>query len=1600
MVQSPPRTNPFPGLRPFELDEEHLFFGREGQADELLRRLNRTRFLAVVGTSGSGKSSLVRAGLLPSLYSGFLQDASSGWRVAILRPGSSPIANLAEALNDDDVFGVAPNSDDAIIRTALTESTLRRGSLGLVEVIQQARMEPHEALLVVVDQFEEIFRFKQQAKSLAAEDEAAAFVKLLLSAVEQREVPIFVVLTMRSDFLGDCAQFMDLPEALNDSQYLIPRLTRNQLRKAIEGPVAVGGGTITPRLVNRLLNDTGDNPDQLPILQHALMRTWDYWEDQSTPQAPIDLEHYEAIGGMAQALSLHADQIYQGLPDDRSRQLAETLFRCLTDRGADNREIRRPTQLAEICAVAHAKPEEMIPVIDEFRAPRRSFLMPPSQVPLTDTSVLDVSHESLMRNWQRLQNWIDTEFRSATIFRRLAETAKLNQQGRAGFLRDPELTIGLTWRKEQQPNAAWAERYADNHDEAIAFLMASSEAAAAEAAEKERTKRREVNRLRTFLGLLTGLTLLTGGVAVYAFQQQQEAKVQTRLAQEQERVAEGQKQIAEEQRQIAEEQRIEAQEQEEVALGEKVKAEKAQKEAENQKQEAEKAQTAEAEQRQLAEEALQRAQAGEAEANRQTEIARLQTILAEENATAATTATQEAERERRRAEIQAVNSEIRASALSAENLLSSGLDLKALISALSLGQEIAQIEGAMRAVASSKSLASSNDETLLANLIQPSARMQAISVLREVIYAPGWKEKNTFRGHSEGLAGVSYSPDGKLVATASYDNNIKLWDLSGREIQTLEGHTEGVNQVVFSTLGDFIASSSNDGTVRIWDTEGRNLQTFYGHMSWVEGLGFSPDGKALASGGGDDIVRLWNVLENLEQPAILLLEEGELTEGELLEERATFFEDHSFQGEAGQKIFIKLESQDFDTFLQVLDSEGNIIAENDDAFGRNSAVNLPLPSNEEYRIIVTSYEAEEIGKYTLTVAQDFSESSMAGHTDDVLDVSFSPDGRNIATASDDGTARLWDLKGNQVEVFEGHAGGLNAVKFNPDGKLLVTASDDDTARIWDLNAETQEPGTVILDIEGLLTSENVLEARGTYYTVHEFEAVQGQTILTRLESEDFDTYLRIENQSGEILAENDDNFGLNSGLVVEIPESGVYKIIVTTFESEEQGAYTLSAKTDLPGTALEGHTNDVQGISFHPNGNRIVTSAQDATLRLWDLNGRELQVLKGHADFVNDISFSPSGEFIASVSGDRTLKLWGRSDSDLQTLEGHTAYVRSVSFSPDGQTIASTSADSTVKLWDLSGRELQTLEGHSGFVRSVSFSPDGQTIASTSADSTVKLWNRSGQELATLEGHTNEVNSVSFAPDGQTIASASDDGTVKLWDLSGRELQTLEGHTGSVNSVSFAPDGQTIASASADGTVKLWDLSGRELQTLEGHTGSVWSVSFAPDGQTIASASSDGTVKLWNLSGRELQTLEGHTGSVLSVSFAPVRGASPEGNGQTIASASDDGTVKLWDLSGRELQTLEGHTGSVLSVSFAPDGQTIASASDDGTVILWNFNLDDLIAKSCDWLRDYMANPATPPEEKALCKDELQLSGLPTVPERVNWVANVRGFWRGVFGEG
>ncbi len=466
--------NPFPGLRPFQEGEEHFYFGREKQTDALVDKLEATRFLAVIGSSGSGKSSLVNCGLRVALRSGLMPSAGTSWKMVQCRPGGNPIASLARALAEPGVLFDSFDSQSLPLEDIL-DANLRMSKLGIVDVFEQAQLKEHCNLLVVIDQFEELFRYADstsgnQSGTCPTREEATAFINLLLAANTQTTYPIYIVLTMRSDFLGDCTRFEGLTEAINEGQYLVPRMTREERRMAISGPIGVSGAKIDPLLLTRLVNELGDNPDQLSILQHALNRIWALWEKQNDPEGVIGLEHYKAIGSMSCALDQHAEQAFAELDASREQLICERLFKALTNKATDTRGVRRPTSFSMLCELTDSSQDELRRVIDTFRKPSRSFLMPPIQEPLHEGSVIDISHESLMRMWTRLDHWADEEAESTQIYLRLSETAALHSKGRAGLWRDPDLQRALEWRVHNDPNQVWASRIRPGFDQAMQFL--------------------------------------------------------------------------------------------------------------------------------------------------------------------------------------------------------------------------------------------------------------------------------------------------------------------------------------------------------------------------------------------------------------------------------------------------------------------------------------------------------------------------------------------------------------------------------------------------------------------------------------------------------------------------------------------------------------------------------------------------------------------------------------------------------------------------------------------------------------------------------------------------------------------------------------------------------------------------------------------------------------------------------------------------------------------------------------------------------------------------------------------------------------------------
>ncbi|PMB08342.1 hypothetical protein CEN49_10180 [Fischerella thermalis CCMEE 5273] len=564
--------------------------------------------------------------------------------------------------------------------------------------------------------------------------------------------------------------------------------------------------------------------------------------------------------------------------------------------------------------------------------------------------------------------------------------------------------------------------------------------------------------------------------------------------------------------------------------------------------------------------------------------------------------------------------------------------------------------------------------------------------------------------------------------------------------------------------------------------------------------------------------------------------------------------------------------------------------------------------------------------------------TLQGHTESVVDVSFSPDGQTIATASRDGTAKLWYSDGKLIKTLKGHKGVVWSVSFSPDGQTIATAGEDKTVKFWRWN------GNFL----------NTWKAHdGAIYSIS--FSPDGQKIATASD----DKSVKLWNLQGNLI----DPFQGHKAPVFNVSFSPDGQKLASASNDTTVIIWDLITKKKL---LLQGHALEVRDVKFSPDGQTIATASWDETVKLWrSRDGSVLQTLEGHKGRVNSISFSPNGQVLASAGNDKTVKLW-RVNDWLTTFSGHKDPIYSVDINNDGTKIATASGDRTVKLWNLQGQELKTFVGHDQPVASVSFSPNGQIIASGSNDTTIRLWNLQGQQIKPpFTDHTDSVTNLSFSPDGMTITSASHDKTVKIWNQQGRVLHNLQ-HNTYIYGVSYSSDGKKIASASWDGKVKLWSPNATPLRTWQAHNSLIYNIRFSPDNQIIATASEDGSVKLWNQNGQLLnQPLKGHTAGVVDLNFSP--------DGRILATVSDDGTIKFWTSKGILITTLIGHRDAVNSVSFAPDSKKIVTGSTDATALLWdveNLSLNKFIKRGCSWLSDYLKNHQDSPEEvKNFCHE-------------------------------
>jgi WD40 repeat protein/energy-coupling factor transporter ATP-binding protein EcfA2 len=1157
---------PYPGLRPFHRHETDIFFGREAATDQLIEKLGQTRFMAVVGPSGCGKSSLVRTGLLAGLEAGFLATAGVHWRIAELRPGNHPFARLAEALLVDKALGpeYTPPFAELPEATAFLHAQLRRGPLSLVEVLRETTLPEQTNLLIVVDQFEEIFRYYYQG----AANEAAAFVALLLtsSQLSARPIQVYVVITMRSDFIGDCALFYDLPEAINQGLFLTPRLTREQLREAIEAPANVFDGEIESSLINRLLNDAGNDPDQLPLLQHALMRMWHLAQAENSPTMVLTIQHYEAIGGLAEALSRHADEAYAEL-NPLEQKIAEILFCNLTDRSKGLQYTRRPVPLEAVALQANVSWQQVAQVVEIFRQPSRNFLTPVVGSPLTPESILDISHESLIRQWQRLNQWTKAEAEAAELYQRLEDSARRWQEQRAELWSGIELEIALTWRQQHQPTANWAKRYgeADGQyfDLAMQFLDNSKAKQQEELKQAELARQRQAKQ-ELHQAKLKAKALLAGKTATWAVLGLIIAIT--------------------------------------LALWGYWERDKA---------------------------LLAKQQAAQSESARTHSLFELQlthaALLARDEDYAAAKVILKATREldnqipigRRYARnLVAWFCELRGEA---PQQIYEGAGAQLLTVAVSPdGQTLAAAgeKGTLVlfdvATGRPRQYLQRHSKSVLAALFHPQQPwlISADKDQRIIIWSlPTGKPILEWQTPYQ-INALALSPDGTQLASGGTDNHITLWDSRTGQIWKefkMEGKAVDINDLAFDPQGRWLVSATSDNTATLWDLVNlKKIRTFNGHTSEIWGVTFDSTGMFLATSSDDKSIRLWNVATG-ETLRVLRGHQNTVFKAYFID-----IDNGHYLISASQDRTLRIWDTDSGTNLRVLQGhtagvtglatwKNSIFSSSNDGQIMRWQAILPdqtvvkLPNEPASTAIAPDGKHVAVGFangtlqwYSLPAVQLRWKNKQA-HAKDIQRLNFNSTGNLLASASFDNTAKLWQVSENQLteqQVFKGHQDAIYALAFSPDSRILATASYDSQFGLFTIGSYQQRFHKAH---DGLLYSVN-------------FD-LSGTRLLTAGE----DGYTRLWNIDKE------------PPVLLQTFPKAQDQVMWANFSPDNQQVATggrdwlvhvYSVKDNQLRHRLIGHEQTILRTSFTPDAQQMVTVSGDATVRFWDLsNDRELFTL-------------------------------------------------------------------------------------------------------------------------------------------------------------------------------------------------------------------------------------------------------------------------------------------------------------------------------------------------------------------------------------------------------
>lgn len=1166
-LPSPKPACPYPGMIPFSENDERRFFGRDDEIEELLERLRLNPFLTVIGSSGSGKSSLIFAGLIPKLKQSGLFGTGQ-WCIRNFRPGTNPLANLQAVLGGD--------------VTALE-----------VRIQQLLSTQPDaQRLLLVVDQFEELFT--------QAGVEATPFQQALLKLIE---IPnVYLILTVRADFYADLMGSL-LWEKIRSRRFEVLPLDKKGLQQAIVRPAEGVEVYVDPVLVERLVVDAKGEPGVLPLIQETLVLLWEKLERRFLPLRAYEvliLSHSAYVvtptqnrTGLQVAIARRADAALADLETEKKQAIARRIFLRLIQFGEGRPDTRRQQSVDDLRIADDDSP--LFDLTLRHLADCRLLTLSGGE----DTSTkADIAHEALISGWPTLQQWI-TERREAEQSRRRLEAKtqdwiKLNKKG--GLLDRAELE---EVKRLNSSNATEFGLSSPLHE----LIKVSQQAA-------------QVRKI--FLGVY--IVFMTG-FAIFAVFQWRNAEI---------------------------------------------------------------------------------------------------------------------------GQIKALTESSKAKFTSNRSLFD------ALLDALRAGKRLKQVPWG-------------NRETEL--------KADVMTALTESVF---WvKEKNRLEGHSGWVGSLSFSHDGKIIASANGDNTIKLWKRDGSIIDTLVGHEKGVKSVSFHPREQILVSSSLDGTVRLWKKQNDKWKE---DETWrktskcskdnksvpVRVVSFSPDGKFIAVGSDDETVKIC-----------------ELDDGNLIK---------TLKGH--QDIINSLSFSPNGQIIATASSDGTIklwkwqdskvITEDKKTFENDRVGSVQFSPNGNYIL------AGSLDKGTLKLwewnGKQLTGGKLLQNSDGVETVNFSPDGQIFASSGWDNIVKLWKLDGTLITKLIGHSNFVKSVSFSPDRQpkqqILASASDDGTVKLWQLKTQTKVLSNGNNLINGVSCSPNcdiIAAASDRDNTVK----------LWRPDGTLIDTL------KGHTARINNISFSLHKQKIATASEDGTIKL----WQLNENGEPKCTKNEDgskkcYKDFAEKGkdliHNPQLRliNVSFSPNDKMIAFTTFNGQVQLWQLKDDPslLKKTKAHETIAFDVSFSPNEEMLASAGGDGIVKLWKTDGTMITKSEkpnDRTYELYKVRFNLDSNMIAAASQDGSVKLWKIKGKGLVTIpelsrSRNNSPVIAVSFSPkDKQMLASANDKGTIFIWKLDGTFITELNGHSKYITSLNFSSDGKTLVSGSDDASIILWNLDEWNLDNL-----------------------------------------------------------------------------------------------------------------------------------------------------------------------------------------------------------------------------------